>query len=42
MNGLYEAFCIIVLFPIIVAIGAGERISGGLQTRLSKLLGGHL
>jgi len=39
MNGLYEAFCIIVVFPIIVAIGAGERISGGLQTRLSKLLG---
>jgi len=39
MNGLYEAFCIIVVFPIIVAIGAGERISGGLQTGLSKLLG---
>lgn len=39
MNGLYESFCIIVLFPIIVAIGAGERISGGLQNRVSKLLG---
>jgi peptidoglycan/LPS O-acetylase OafA/YrhL len=39
MNGLYESFCIIVLFPIIVAIGAGERISGIFQTRLSKLLG---
>jgi peptidoglycan/LPS O-acetylase OafA/YrhL len=25
MNGLYEALCIIVLFPIIVAIGAGEK-----------------
>jgi peptidoglycan/LPS O-acetylase OafA/YrhL len=39
MNGLYEAFCIIVVFPIIVATGAGERISGGLQTKVSKLLG---
>jgi peptidoglycan/LPS O-acetylase OafA/YrhL len=39
MNGLYESFCIIVLFPLIVAIGAGERISGSFPTRLSKLLG---
>jgi peptidoglycan/LPS O-acetylase OafA/YrhL len=39
MNGLYESFCIIVLFPLIVAIGASERISGTFQTRLSKLLG---
>jgi peptidoglycan/LPS O-acetylase OafA/YrhL len=39
MNGLYESFCIIVLFPLIVAIGAGERTSGNFQTKLSKLLG---
>jgi peptidoglycan/LPS O-acetylase OafA/YrhL len=39
MNGLYESFCIIVLFPLIVAIGASERICGTFQTRLSKLLG---
>jgi peptidoglycan/LPS O-acetylase OafA/YrhL len=39
MNGLYESFCIIVLFPLIVAIGAGERTSGSFQTKLSKLLG---
>ncbi len=39
MNGLYDSFCIIVLFPIIVAMGAGERTSGGFQNRLSKLLG---
>lgn len=39
MNGLYDAFCIIVVFPVIVAIGAGERRSPGLQTRVSQLLG---
>lgn len=28
-NGLYEAFCILVCFPIIVAIGAGSSVKGG-------------
>lgn len=39
INGLYEAFCIIVVFPIIVAMGAGQR--GGAETshRVSNLLG---
>jgi peptidoglycan/LPS O-acetylase OafA/YrhL len=27
-NGLYEAACIIIAFPIIVAVGAGSQISG--------------
>ncbi len=27
-NGLYEAFCIIVIFPVIVAAGAGGSIDG--------------
>ena len=27
-NGLYEAFCIIVCFPIIVAMGAGSSVMG--------------
>jgi peptidoglycan/LPS O-acetylase OafA/YrhL len=39
MNGLYEAFCIIVLFPLIVSIGAGGHISGKRATKLCKLLG---
>ena len=39
MNGLYDSFCIIAVFPMIVAMGAGERSSGKLQNRLSKLLG---
>ena len=27
-NGLYEAFCILVCFPIIVAVGAGSSVKG--------------
>lgn len=40
MNGLYESVCIIVFFPIIVAIGAGQRGAGVFSTKASKLLGG--
>jgi peptidoglycan/LPS O-acetylase OafA/YrhL len=39
MNGLYDSLCVIVLFPIIVAMGAGERSGGRIQDRVSKLLG---
>jgi peptidoglycan/LPS O-acetylase OafA/YrhL len=28
MNGLYEAFCIILMFPLIVSMGAGSNVSG--------------
>lgn len=31
-NGLYEAFCIIIVFPIIIAAGATEESSGRLQS----------
>lgn len=39
LNGLYEAFCVIVLFPIIVAMGAGERVTDRAAIRLSRFLG---
>ena len=39
MNGLYEAFCIIFLFPLIVAIGAGGHIRGQRAARVCKWLG---
>ena len=39
MNGLYEALCIIVLFPIIVAIGAGEKRADGLSIRIARFFG---
>ncbi len=40
INGLYESFCILVLFPIIVAMGAGENIAGGASLKVCKFLGG--
>jgi peptidoglycan/LPS O-acetylase OafA/YrhL len=39
MNGLYEAFCIIVLFPLIVALGAGGSLHGKYSTRICGFLG---
>ena len=39
MNGLYESICIIVLFPVIVAIGAGSSITGVLSIKLCRFFG---
>lgn len=39
MNGLYESFCIILVFPIIVAIGAGGQIKSAFSAKICKLLG---
>jgi len=39
MNGLYESFCIIILFPLIVSIGAGGKIQGIRSERICKFLG---
>jgi peptidoglycan/LPS O-acetylase OafA/YrhL len=39
LNGLYEAFCVVVIFPVIVALGASERITDGLAIRASRFLG---
>jgi peptidoglycan/LPS O-acetylase OafA/YrhL len=39
MNGLYEALCILVLFPIIVAIGAGEKRADGPSIRIARFFG---
>jgi peptidoglycan/LPS O-acetylase OafA/YrhL len=38
MNGLYEAVCILVLFPIIVSMGAGSKVSGR-SVHLCKFFG---
>ena len=35
-NGLYEAFCILICFPIIVAIGAGSSVKGGKSEAINK------
>jgi peptidoglycan/LPS O-acetylase OafA/YrhL len=39
MNGLYEALCVIILFPIILAIGAGEKRVDGLSIRTARFFG---
>ena len=39
MNGLYEAFCIICIFPVIVSMGAGGRITGKSSPAVCKFLG---
>lgn len=39
MNGLYESFCIILIFPLIVAIGAGGTIKNPLSLKICKSLG---
>lgn len=39
INGLYEAFCIIALFPLIVAMGAGGEVTGSFSTGACKFLG---
>lgn len=39
MNGLYESLCIILLFPLIVAIGAGGSIKSKRSAKICKLFG---
>lgn len=38
-NGLYEAFCILILFPLIVSIGAGSSVKGSKTAAINKFLG---
>ena len=38
-NGLYEAICIIICFPIIVAMGAGSSVKGGKSETINRFLG---
>ena len=38
-NGLYEAVCILVCFPLIVSIGAGSSVKGGKSEAINKFLG---
>ena len=38
-NGLYEAICILVGFPFIVAMGAGSSVTGSKSSAINKFLG---
>lgn len=39
LNGLYEAACVLLLFPLIVAIGAGEKRVDGISVRIARFFG---
>ncbi|WP_438852006.1 acyltransferase family protein [Brevundimonas nasdae] len=39
VNGLYEALCVILLFPLIVAIGAGDKQVDGVSVRVARFFG---
>ena len=38
-NGLYDAFCVILIFPLVVAIGAGGSLHNSTSGRISQFLG---
>jgi len=39
MNGLYESFAVIILFPLIISIGAGSEIKNKRSIKACKFLG---
>jgi peptidoglycan/LPS O-acetylase OafA/YrhL len=39
INGLYEALCVILVFPFIVCLGAGERRADGASIRVARFFG---
>ncbi|MDR0507958.1 MAG: acyltransferase [Dysgonamonadaceae bacterium] len=39
LNGLYESFCIIIVFPLIVLLGVGGKIEGKKTSQICKFLG---
>lgn len=38
-NGLYEAVCILICFPLIVSIGAGSSVKGSKSEKINRFLG---
>ena len=39
MNGIYDTVCILILFPIIVSMGAGSKVTGKRSVAICKFLG---
>jgi peptidoglycan/LPS O-acetylase OafA/YrhL len=39
MNGIYDAVCVITIFPLIVSVGAGGRIDNPKALRVCKFFG---
>lgn len=40
MNGVYESVCIIIVFPLIVYLGASGMVDSQIESRICKFLGG--
>lgn len=38
-NGAYDALCVLILFPLIVAIGAGQKTVDGVSVRIARFFG---
>jgi len=39
MNGLYECFCLMIIFPLVVWLGAGGKVKGKKASGLCRFLG---
>lgn len=39
LNGLYECFCLIIMFPFIIWLGAGGKVQGYNASKVCKFLG---
>lgn len=38
-NGLYDAGCVLLLFPLVVALGAGDKAATGRSVRIARFFG---
>lgn len=38
-NGMYDSLCVMVVFPLVIAIGAGEQRDGGASIRVARFFG---
>lgn len=39
MNGLYDTFCVVVVFPVLVCLGASEKTTNKITTQAGQFLG---
>jgi peptidoglycan/LPS O-acetylase OafA/YrhL len=39
VNGVYESICVVLIFPLVVTMGAGEKRVGGLSIRIARFFG---
>jgi peptidoglycan/LPS O-acetylase OafA/YrhL len=39
LNGLYECISILILFPLVVSMGAGSTVTGNFSTKVCKFFG---